>query len=505
MRNILWLVALVLLGGPSLSYFKYQRPVQLAGVGQHYLVVDESVWKHARPDLADLRLYSGETEIPYSLVVGGGGQERVPSEVHVLQQSMVAGKTQFLIDMSNQPEYDYVELDLDAENFVAHARAEGQNDPKGQRWTPLGDSILYDLSEQNLGRNFRLRLPRATYKYLRATIDGAFELENARSVTAGMRYEQYVIWRDLSGSPKQQQKDKDTILTFDAPENASIDRVILAVKPTQPNFRREVEILDERGAGLGSGEIDRIHIVREGQKIDSKALNVDFSDKNNGWQGFKFIKVVIHNGDNPPLKLTDARLQQLERRLYFDASTRGQLTLYYGDEQLQPPAYAYDNQLQPRKPAAAAQLGPETSNAAYTGRPEAPWSERHPVMLWIVIIAAVIVQGVVVFLSLSATKATMLRSFIFKKLPRLLVAAVCSVLLAVLTEVLLALLLKVPTPGVIIGELLHPGQPRAAPVVDFYALLVMIVFDSTCWFIVLIMAPRVIARWKRKKGNPLAK
>lgn len=121
MRNILWLVALVLLGGPPLSDFKYQRPVQITGAGQHYLVVDESVWKHARSDLGDLRMYAGETEIPYSLVVGGVSRKSKPIHVPVLQQSMAAGKTQFLIDMSEVDEYDYVELKLDTENFVAHA------------------------------------------------------------------------------------------------------------------------------------------------------------------------------------------------------------------------------------------------------------------------------------------------------------------------------------------------------------------------------------------------
>ncbi len=418
---------------------------------------------------------------------------------HVLQQSMIAGKTQLLIDMSPQAEYDYVDLELDTENFVAHALVEGQNDPHGQRWASLGDSILFDLSNENLGRNFRLRLPRTSYyKYLRVTIDGAVDPEDVRrDATSGMRYEP-VLWRNVSSAPKQEQKDKDTIVTFDAPENAPIDRVMFVVDPTQPNFLRKVEIHDEKGRWLGSGEIDCIHMVRGGLKIGSDHRNVDFWDKNNGWQGFKFIKVVIHNGDDPPLKLTDARLQQLERRLYFDAPTAGQPTLYYGDNELQGPAYAYANLLQPDKGAAAAQLGPETSNAAYTGRPDdRPWSERHPVVLWIAIIAAMAVLGGVAFRFLRTATAT----FIVEKLPLLLRAAVISVPLAVGTEVLL-LLLRVPTPGVILGDLLFPGQPRAAPVVDPEALLVMIIVDSTCWFIVLIMAPRVIARWKRTKGTP---
>ena len=403
MKNILCLVAFVLLGRTSLSYFKYQRPVQLTGAGQHYLTVDETVWKHARSDLGDLRIYAGEIETPYSLIVERGSRERKRTDVPVLQQSTVAGKTQFLIDMSQLAEYDHLDLKLATKNFVAHARVEGQDDPHGQRWASLGDSILYDLSKENLGGNHMLRLPRATYKYLRVTIDRAVKPEEVQGATSEMGEEQPALWREVRGTPKQEQKGKDTVFTFDVAENVPVERVMFVVEPTQPNFRRKLEIQNEQGAWLGSGEINRIHMVRGGQKIDSEDQNVDFS--NSGQEsGLKIIKVIIRNGDDPPLRLSGASLQQLERRLYFDAPARGQLTLYYGDEKLEQPVYDYAQLFQRDKAAAAAQLGAEASNAAYTGRPDdRPWSERHPVVLWIAIIAAVAVLGGVALRSIRTT------------------------------------------------------------------------------------------------------
>ena len=53
------LLTVVLLAGPSIPYFKYQRPVQAQPGGQRYIAVDEQTWKNARRDLGDLRLYSG--------------------------------------------------------------------------------------------------------------------------------------------------------------------------------------------------------------------------------------------------------------------------------------------------------------------------------------------------------------------------------------------------------------------------------------------------------------
>src|SRR5215470_15845382 len=140
MKICLGLLALVLWAGPSISYFKYQRPVESTGAGQHYFVVDETVWEHARPDLGDLRLFAGQTETPYTLEIERGSLEQDHQALKVLQQSTVGGKTQFLIDMSGIAEYDHVLVNLTTRNFVAHAQVEGQDDLHGARWANLGDS-----------------------------------------------------------------------------------------------------------------------------------------------------------------------------------------------------------------------------------------------------------------------------------------------------------------------------------------------------------------------------
>ena len=406
MKNAAWLLTCVLLGSPSLSYFKYERPIQLSGAGQQYVIVDETLWKHARSDLGDLRLYAGEIETPYSLITERGSQERERTDVPVLQQSTVAGKMQFLIDMSRLAEYDHVDLKLFTKNFVAHARVESQDDPHGQHWASLGDSILYDLSKENLGGNHMLRLPRSTYKYLRVTIDGAVKPDEVQGATSEMGEDQPARWRDVSSTPAQEKKAKDTVFIFQIAENVPVERVMFAVDRKQPNFWRRIEIQNGKGDWLASGEINRIHMVRGGHKIDSEDQNMDF--RNNGPNsGLKTIKVIIHNGDDPPLKLTGASLQQLERRIYFAAPDQSPVKLYYGDEKLEPPVYDYAKLFQRDKAAVASQLGPEASNAAYTGRPDdRPWSERHPIVLWIAIIAAVVILGLSAIRSIRAAKVS---------------------------------------------------------------------------------------------------
>lgn len=408
------LLATMFLAGPSIPYFKYQRPVQAQPGGQRYIAVDEQVWKNARRDLGDLRLYNGQQEVPYAPMVESGSRENDNKEVSVLQQSVVGGKTQFLIDMTGVAEYDHIDLRLATKNFVAHARVEGQDDPHGKDWALLGGPILYDLSKENLGGNSVLRLPLSTYKYLRVTIDGPVKPADILGASSEFRQEQKAVWRNVGGAPiftelpagaprgdASRVARKGTELTFTVPENVPVNRVTFEIDPTQQNFRRSVQVEGEKDAYIGSGELDRVHMVRQGQKIDTDDYDVSFSAV-----GQKEIKVIIDNGDDPPLKIKSARLQQLEHRLYFDAPASGPLTLYYGDEKLDQPIYDYAKLFLLAKDAAPAQLGAEQANAAYTGRPdERPWTEKHPAVLWIAIVAAVLILGAIAVRSMKTAVA----------------------------------------------------------------------------------------------------
>jgi len=174
MTRTTWAFLVVLLtASPAISYFKYQRQIGSASAGgQHFAVVDETVWQHALSNLDDLRLYAAGQEIPYARRTMLGSLKTEQIAVRVLQQGTVAGKTQFLLDMSGVPEYDRVTLAVGTKNYVAHARVDGQDDSHGPQWANLGTTTLFDLSDEKLGHNSTLQVPVSTYKYLRVTVDG---------------------------------------------------------------------------------------------------------------------------------------------------------------------------------------------------------------------------------------------------------------------------------------------------------------------------------------------
>jgi len=389
-RTTLGLLAALLAASSSTSYFNYQRQLQaINSSGQHYAVVDETIWQHARQDLDDLRIYSAEKEIAYRLTIEQGSSETEQKQCRVLQPGTVGGKTQFLLDMSGIPEYDRIELKLGTKNFVAHARVEGEDDPHGTKWAVLGTTTLYDLSDERLGHNSTLQIPLTTYKYLRVTVDSPVKPSEVQGGTAGITRAQKAVWRDLSGDPKQTQEGKDTILTFSIPGNVPVERVILSVDPGQQNFLRGMEVQGDKGQWFGTGEIRRVHMQRNGQKIDTEQPSLDIRATSQGT-----LKVIIHNGDDAPLKITGARLQQYERRIYFDADSGARARLYYGDAKLESPVYDYAKLFQKDANASQVPLGDEEANATYTGRPdERPWSERHPAVLWVAIVAAVLILG----------------------------------------------------------------------------------------------------------------
>ena len=402
MMRITWGLLLAIVSTtPAIPYFKYQRPVTVpTGNGQHYAVVDEAVWQHALPSLADLRVYSAGKEIPYTVRTMRGSRETEQRMVRVLQPASLGGKTQFLLDMEGVPEYDRVALTLGTKNYVAHARVEGQDDSHGKEWANLGTTTIFDLSAERLGHNSTLQIPESTYKFLRVTIDSNVKPSDIQSAAAGIERAQAATWRDLASEPTQSQEGKDTVLTFAVPQNVPIERLALAIDSAQGNFQRTVEIQIEKGSTSGLGEISRIHMQRGGGRIDVEQTSVSLNTPSHGK-----LRALIHNGDDAPLRISSARLQQYERRIYFDGDAGTSQQLYYGDSKVNSPEYDYAKLFQADANAGKLELGAEATNSAYSGRADdRPWSEQHPAVLWGAILAAVAILGGIAVRSLKTAQ-----------------------------------------------------------------------------------------------------
>jgi hypothetical protein len=157
--------------GPAISYFTNVRDIRISQPGvQNYFVVDEEVWNRARPDLADLRIYDGESQVQYALSEQRGGISSREEPARIVNLGSVGGHTEFDLDMGQIAEYDRIRLNLDAKDFVVTASVAGSNELGAKKVTQLPPATLYDFTREDLGTNRVLKVPPSSFHYLHVKI-----------------------------------------------------------------------------------------------------------------------------------------------------------------------------------------------------------------------------------------------------------------------------------------------------------------------------------------------
>ena len=383
----------------NIVYFKFDRAIhampqptgQDAGARMQYIVLDAAALTHAKRDLSDLRVYSGNDLLPFSLVAKNAVGRTAATPLHLLNKGTTGGRTTFLLEMP-AGEFDSLELDLDAHDYIATVAVEGAASfDHGQRGTSLGQHAVFDFSRKGLGANPVVRLDSPiAFAFLRLTIDGPIKPDQVRSVSARDRREEAARFIDLPLQVHLREEGKKTVATWEEDENLPLERVEFRLAGKTGNFARPAELWCE-GNRAGRGEISVVHLQDKGRKVDHEELSVMFADRH-----CKTVRVQVDNGDDPPLKLSAIVPQTTERRIYFQPPAAARLRLLYGDKELAPPVYDFARFFhEPQADTIQASLGDEHLNAEFRGRPDTrPWSERHPIVLWIALgIAVIAVAG----------------------------------------------------------------------------------------------------------------
>jgi len=387
----------------SIAYFTRVRSLRISAPDrQNYLIIDADVWKHARSDLADLRLYDGSSLVPHALATRSGGVSSQEIAAKILNLGSRAGHTEFDLEIGGANEYDRVRLELDARNFISNARVEGRRTLKDRSGPDLGGTTLYDFSDQGLGSNSVLKFATASYPYLHirlapgippSEVAGAFVFNVAETNTA---------WSPAGTCAISSTPAKQTTFTCSVLPGVPVERVTFTLPDRTVNFHRTVVVSGDNGE-FARGAIGKVRVNRGGRTVLSENLSLDFPS-----QRHRTITVAIENGDDLPLPLEQVQLLSFERRVYFDPQGKTGLRLYYGDAKLDAASYDYQKLFQESPDPALAPLGPAEANAQFTGRPDRrPWSERHTALLWAAMLLAVAVLGA---LALRGLKSNALRS-----------------------------------------------------------------------------------------------
>jgi hypothetical protein len=409
---------------------KYERALSVAaGSGQACAVLDAEIFPHASPSLRDLRIFpvqtAGAREVPYAITLSEAVTEETET-ARVLNLGAGGGaKIAFDLEMPARA-YTGVTLDLDADvhDFIATATVSGMDELGGRaKATALGAFTLFDLETQHLSRDTTLPLQESTFRYLHVVLTvsaapggkapaGGFVPAMVEGAEVPPSREAQILYTAVAEASSMVTVGRESKATFELPMRVPVERVeFVPAVGFKGNFSRDVRVTataegvekvpgEEDRAPLPevvAGTILRVHANEAGREIRTEQLGVPAILGANLQRPAK-VEVAIENGDDQPLPIAAVRLEMRQRKLCFDVPAGGAgLALYYGDARLAAPVYDYDRLFTASDKALAVELGAEALNPVYVApaEEERPFTERHPEVLWIALIAVICVLGVV--------------------------------------------------------------------------------------------------------------
>lgn len=408
------------------QFLAYRSPVMMpaqTGVqpaGRTCAVLPADVFAHASPTLADLRLVAGGTPVPY--VITESQSSLQPAEpARVLNLGMVGKAISFDLAMPARP-YTEVRLQLTGTDFLASAHVTGLNaQTPGVAPVSLGTFTLFDLSGQHLSRSTTLPLQESRFPLLHIALDvtpapgSHFQPSPAMVIGAEVppNRDAQILYTRVAATSEFAEGPRVTVANLLLPAHVPVEAIRFELKPgSTANFSRHVTV---RATPAGNdlqaapfqpevltGEISRVHLAAGAGRalpVEEQSLTVPATLGANLREPVR-VEITVANGDDRPVPLAAVELAMRERKLCFDAPAgNAPLALFFGDPTLAPPVYDYAALFNPADPAGAATLGPVMDNPGYTPRPAArrPFTERHPEVLWLALLAVVGALGLVAF------------------------------------------------------------------------------------------------------------
>ncbi len=362
------------------SHLRYQRAVMAAHAGYSCAVLAPSLFAHAAPTLADLRLYTtaGTHAIPFALLVNGPlTDETEPARILNLRQTGRA--LSFDLAMPARPFTDVI-LALARPDLLARATVTSAG-------TSLGDFTLFDLTAQHLPADTTLHLQETATPLLHVDL---VPLPGSPVITPAMltgatvppSREAQTLFTTAFSTSALTQTGHATVAHFTVPAHIPIERVRFVLAPgKQPNVSRPVHITSHplsQPASSGEvmdGTLGHLRLSRTGAALSLDHLTVPATIGANLQQPAD-VEVAIDNGTSPPLLIAAIVLESRQRQLCFNAPAAAALTLFYGDPKLEPTQASPHLDL---ASATVATLGPEQSNPLYTPRADTrSLTRRHP-------------------------------------------------------------------------------------------------------------------------------
>lgn len=162
----------------------------------------------------------------------------------------------------------------------------------------------------------------------------------------------------------------------------------LAIVVPDVNFYREVTLEASPDREKWTTIMRRTDIYAfDTPKFVGKSLSITYPETYT-----RYLRLVIHDEDSPPLTVQEANVWSLWRRLVFVVDPQQSYKLYYGNEEAQRPSYDIERVFPylVTDTLPEAKLGPQTANPSFVEK-KPPVSERFPWLFPTVVAVAVII------------------------------------------------------------------------------------------------------------------
>ncbi|MEP7310814.1 MAG: DUF3999 family protein [Acidobacteriota bacterium] len=364
------------------QHWQFAAPVLVEDAGGSGMVavsVPIDVTRRAATNWADLRVVDNDgRETPYVLYARPGGSTAEWRPATILEPSIVAKQfTQVVVDAGVESRvHNSARLQVaTSTDFVTWVEIAASDDAR--TWRVVRErSPIYNLRLAGIGENTTATYPDTISRYHRFRLLDGSRRYDITSVDLAARVTSAAELMPAGFTLETSQESGRSIWT----STGAVSTLPIAevrFDTAQPEFLRPVvvESSDDgtRWQRESSGEIYRM--TERGQP--RTALNVLVPEKSAA-----YWRITVHNRNDAPLADLHPVLQTVPRRVVFRPELGRTYRLVYGNPRATRPQYELARLVDASALDAAtiARLGDARQNASYAD--PAPWTERHPVVLW---------------------------------------------------------------------------------------------------------------------------
>jgi hypothetical protein len=370
-------------------------PIISATNGHVRLSLDGQVYDHSRLSLSDLRLLDDQQgEVPYALFEAKESTTEDRRSVRIFNQGRIPkAYSTMSMDLGEEVHSNKLVVKTRSQNFKRRTEVAGSHD--GRRWVVLRDNAyIFDFSGDQKIQLTTVQYPESTYRFLEVKVwnglERPLELEGAEVFLLKTEAPERILLPNHPLSREEDAKLKATLCLLDLNyQNLPSDFMVL--ETPEENFSRVVEI-------QGSNDLKdwQRHLRSEFYRFKTSKYDVEKKSFRFPEARSRYLKVIIYNYDDPPLRLRNIEIRGIAKDLIFHAEPGRQYFLYYGNEHALAPRYDMErikNYLN-IDGLARVRLSSENRNQEFVSKaPQKPWSERRPFLFWGVLAFLVLALG----------------------------------------------------------------------------------------------------------------